>query len=180
MKRVLIGAAAVGLVAAGCLALPHHTSAAETHSDCIQFDSNGNFSGLTPNCSETIHGPVGPLPPMSGVDPCNGQTGTLYLSVAQAVYHITVNGASDAWDTGTTTGTLTFVPDDSSQPSGSGKFTNWFGDEFNRQNVVQPDTFGVEIHFSNGQTATMHVASNIVLTPTGAVISVNHVQANCN
>lgn len=180
MKRLAIGAVVAGLVAAAAVALPRYASAAETHTNCIQFDQYGNFIGLTSNCSETIHGVSGPPPAFPAVNPCNGDTGTLYLNIAESVYHITVNGAGDAWDTGTSTGTALFAPDNGADPSGSGTFTNWFGDEFNAQNSVQPSTFSVVIHLSDGATATVHMISNTVFTPNGAEVTVNEQQADCS
>ena len=178
VRRLALSAITAGLMAAGGMVLPWHTAAAETHTNCIQFDPSGSVT-LTPDCSETIHGVLGPpQPPLEVINPCNGDTGALSLDIAQAVYHITVNGAGDAWDTGTTIGTAVFTDD--AGPSGSGHFTNWFGDEFNAQNMVQPSTFSVVIHLSTGQTATFHMASNTVFTPNGAEITVNQQNAGCS
>lgn len=177
MKRLAIGALTAGLLVGAVVALPRHVSAAESHSGCIGFDTYGNLI-LTPNCSETMHG--GQDLSIPTTNPCNGGSGTLDLSITEAVYHITVNGAGDAWDTGTETGTGVFTPDDGADPGGSGKFSTWFGDEFNMQNVVQPATFSVVVHLSNGQTATFHMASNTVFTPGGATITVNQLRAGCS
>jgi hypothetical protein len=120
VRRLALSAITAGLMAAGGMVLPWHTAAAETHTNCIQFDPSGSVT-LTPDCSETIHGVLGPpQPPLEVINPCNGDTGALSLDIAQAVYHITVNGAGDAWDTGTTTGTAVFTDDAGS--SGSGTF----------------------------------------------------------
>lgn len=164
------------LVVACCVAAtisaPGLAGAAETHTNCITFDGGGNVIGLTPNCSQTVS-QQGGVPPQSKpvVNPCTGDTGIVTLLVTHQIYHINVDGAGDGWDTGTMNTSVSFVPDDSSKPSGSGSSTAWFGDSFNAQNTVQTFTARVAVHFSNGQTAIMHEVGHFALTPGGATFT---------
>jgi len=169
-----IGSAAGLVSAAG-------TAAAETHSNCIQFDQDGNVIGLTPNCSQTVVQTGGPTQSSPGVNPCDPtDTGTVTIAISRQVYHINVDGAGDAWDTGTATGTVSFVPDVTTDVSGTGKFTNWFGDEFNANNLVQSSTFNLAVHLSNGQTATMHEVVHVTMTPSGAAMSFDKPTGSCS
>jgi hypothetical protein len=176
VKRLLFLGLILGL--AGVVAAPLAT--AETHSNCIQFDSSGNVIGLTPNCTQTISQQGGTPMSFAGANPCTGDTGTVTLLFTHQVYHINVNGASDAWDTGTSNGTASFVPDDSSKPSGQGTWTNWFGDSFNAQNFVQHFTMNFDIHLSNGQTATFHENGHVSFTPNGPAVSFDKTSATCS
>ena len=150
--------------------------AAETHTNCIIFDASGNMIGLTPNCTQTMVQAGGDPQSMPVHNPCTGDAGILTQTPNRQVFHITVNGASDAWDTGTMNGTATFAPTDPSAPSGSGKFATWFGDEFNAQNTVQHFTSNIELHLSNGQTVKAHIQAQFTMTPSGAVVVNNMVK----
>jgi hypothetical protein len=66
------------------------------------------------------------------VNPCSGATGTSTMHINNAVFHLTVN-ANGFWATSTSQGTFSFTPHDPSQPSYFGRFTEWFGDNGNRQ-----------------------------------------------
>jgi hypothetical protein len=145
---------AVGAIA-GATSDRHAAAAAETHSNCIQFDQNGNFVGVTPNCTMTISMNGGQPESFPSVNPCTGDTGTIDIAISHQVYHINVNGAGDAWDSGTQSGTVSWTPDDASAPSGAGSMASWFGDSFNAQNMEQSFTFHASIHLSNGQTISM-------------------------
>ena len=174
--RIAIGVtalAASGLIVTGST----HAFAAETHSGCISFDSTGNITGLTPNCSQTVHVVSRPNS-MPAIDPCTGGTGVVTLNDAHDVFHVTINGASDGWLTGTDTGTAAFVGD-AGGPTGSGTWTAWFGSEFNRNNMVMHGTFSLRLTLSDGTHVTVHDNSQLVLTPGGAGISFNHPVAIC-
>jgi hypothetical protein len=59
---------------------------------------------------------------------CNTPPGTVTLTY-NAVFHFTIHPDGSTYsDTGTQAGTFTFVPTDSTQPSASGNFSDWFGD----------------------------------------------------
>lgn len=145
-------------------------NAAETHSNCIVFDTSGNPVSFTPNCTQTMTSVGGDPQTMPVVNPCTGDPGILTQTPGRSVYHITVNGAGDAWDTGTTQGTVTFTPTDPSAPTAAGPFATWFGDELNAQNMVQHFTFDATLHVSNGQTVKAHIQAQMTFTPNGPVV----------
>jgi hypothetical protein len=176
MKRVILLTLVVGIAAAAT----GNASAAETHSNCIQFDGNGNVIGLTPNCTQTVSQKGGTPMQMPTVDPCTGETGVLTLAISHQIYHINVNGADDAWDTGTMNGMATFAPDDGTGPTAQGSWVNWFGDSFNAKNLVQHFTFNLALQLSNGQKVTFHETAHMSFTPNGPAVSFDKVAASCS
>ena len=86
-------------------------------------------------------------------NPCTGASGTLTQIADNAVAHITIltsgPGAGTFWATFTATGTASFVPDDPSQPSYTGKFTIWDGENGNLKNQVA--TFTGTFHHRHGR-----------------------------
>src|SRR6266571_2172785 len=81
------------------------------------------------------------------VNPCSGATGTFTQHINNAIFHLTIN-ENGFWATETAEGTVSFVPDDSSQPSYSGHFTEWDGDNGNRQNGTGTMTFNINLRGS--------------------------------
>lgn len=171
--RPVLAALVVASVGAGAYvgAAPMAASAAETHTNCATFDNNGNLISVVPNCTETISQQGGQPQSMPGVDPCTGDTGTLTMNFTHQVFHLTVNGASDVWNTGTQNGTVTFTPDNSSAPSGSGSWEAWFGASLNKQNAVLHDTLNTVIHLTTGQTATFHMIDHMNFAGTGTIVT---------
>jgi hypothetical protein len=153
---------------------------AETHTNCATFDNNGNILSLTPNCSQTVHAPS---PPFSfpAQNPCTGDTGTVNFTDTHSVFHINVNGAGDAWFTGTDGGPASFVPDSSSALTGSGTWTSWFGSSLNNKSAVFHSTFNLTVHFPNGTTVSMHDTMHETITANGVVFSFDKptFSANC-
>lgn len=173
MKRLALLGLVVGFSAvAGVASGAHRVVAAETHTDCITFDSSGNVIGITPSCSMTVSQRGGDSQSFPGVDPCTGDTGTLTASVTHQIYHINVDGGGEAWDTGTMSGTLSFTPDDASAPSGSGPYANWFGDSFNERNMEQTFTFAAHLSLSNGQSVTVHEVGHVTFAATDPITPV--------
>ena len=60
------------------------------------------------------------------VNPCTGAAGTVTITF-NAIFHITEDPQGGFHVTGTQTGTFTFIPNDASEPSYTGRFTTWFG-----------------------------------------------------
>lgn len=158
MNRLAI--LAVVFSSALALAAPLPAAAAETHSNCVTFDSNGNIVSVVPNCTETMnaHGLSFSFP---SANPCTNAPGVLSFSNLNEVMHITVNGAADIWATGTQEANLAFTPLDTSQPSFSGHFASWFGVSLNRTNAVIHDIFNATATASNGSTITAHMIDHI-------------------
>lgn len=155
--------------ASAAVAVPITAGAAETHMDCATFDDQGNVLTAVPNCSETITTGAQPAQTMPSLNPCNGDTGTVTITVERSVFHVNVNGARDLWVTGTSTGTITFTPDDSSEPSASGRTTSWFGGSLNNRNAAFTDTFSATLRTSDGNNVVVRGVDHTTITGTGAI-----------
>ncbi len=107
-------------------------------------------------------------------NPCTGALGTLTLTWS-GVFHVTEltsgQGAGTFWATGTQAGTLSWVPNDSSQPSYTGHFANWFGDNNNLHNGSETSTFNVAIKGTDGSSYTIHEVVHMSVSATGVSIS---------
>jgi hypothetical protein len=117
-------------------------------------------------------------PPGSGNgNPCSGADGTLTL-----VYNDHFNGVinkNGSWFTGTLTGTFSFVPVDPSQPSYTGRFTTWFGDENNKQNGVEHSTLNIHHGVgSDGSILRVHDNAQATMNANG-VITVSFDKFRC-
>jgi hypothetical protein len=178
--RPLMGLAVTAFVGLGTYGVATAPSAfAETHSNCVSFDSSGNITGVTPNCSETFHSPSGSSS-NPGADPCNPtDTGTITMNNTQDVFHVTVNGAGDVWLTNTDSGTVSFVPDDSTMAGGSGHWTAWFGGSLNRNSAVLHSTFNIAVHLSDGTTLTSHETVHMSMSASGVQISFDKLVLTC-
>jgi hypothetical protein len=95
--------------------------------------------------------------------------GTLTTS-GRSIFHITyfTNPSDDEyWVTGTMTGTITFVPYDPTQPSYSGRFTTWFGDNLNEKNATSTFTFSARLTGTDGSVVTDHEVGHYTVSATG-------------
>jgi len=104
------------------------------------------------------------------VNPCSGTPGTLTLTY-NAVFHVTTLENGTYWATFTQTGAFSFVPFDSSQPSYTGHFTVWDGDNWNNRNTTETVTFMVRGTGSDGSTLTFHEVEHISSSASGATLS---------
>ena len=92
------------------------------------------------------------------------------------VFHVTAAGiAGDQFIppyhvTGTFTGTFEAVPEDSSFPTFTGHFTQWFGENFNTKNHVGTFTFTVIGRGSDGSRLRFHETAHFLVTPHGVVL----------
>jgi hypothetical protein len=172
MRRLLWPAAAAAMLAgfAGVGVTSTHASAAETHVNCVAFDSNGNPipSSVVPNCTATqvLKNQTMSFP---SANPCNGAPGMLTLAFTNEIFHETVNGAGDIWLTSTDTGAVSFVPLDPSQPSYFGHTVGWFGTSLNKNNAVFHDTQNSTLTGTDGSTITMHLVDHLSFNANGAV-----------
>ena len=104
------------------------------------------------------------------VNPCTGAPGTLTLTY-NAVFHLTTLENGTYWATFTQTGAFSFVPFDSSQPSYTGHFTVWDGDNWNNRNTTETVTFMVRGTGSDGSTLRFHEVEHISSSASGATLS---------
>jgi hypothetical protein len=105
-------------------------------------------------------------------NPCTGVSGMVSVTY-NGVFHITTLtsgiGAGTFWATGTQTGTFVFTPDDPTQPTYSGRFTTWFGDNNNLQNGSETSTFSLRGTGSDGSTLLFHDVMHASVSASGAV-----------
>ncbi len=104
------------------------------------------------------------------VNPCSGVPGTVTLTY-NAVFHVTTLENGTYWATFTQTGTFSFVPVDASQPSYTGHFTIWDGDNWNNRNTTETATFMLRGAGSDGSTLTFHEVEHISSSASGATLS---------
>ena len=104
------------------------------------------------------------------VNPCSGAPGTLTLTY-NAVFHVTTLANGTYWVTFTQTGAFSFVPFDSSQPSFTGHFTVWDGDNWNNRNTTETVTFSIHGTGSDGSTLTLHEVEHISARASGTTLS---------
>jgi hypothetical protein len=120
------------------------------------------------------------------VIPCLGEepAPATITTVESGVFHVTAAGIDDQGTpapdddtfippyhvTGTFTGTFTAVPDDPSLPTFTGHFTQWFGENVNRQNVAATFTFTIIGQGSDGSILKFHDTAHFSATPQGATL----------
>jgi hypothetical protein len=118
--------------------------------------------------TETIH--------FSGIDSraeanlCTGTPGTLTI-VFSGVIHTTDLEDGTSHVTGTTTGTVTFVPDDPSQPSFTGHLTERSGQNVNESNSTITIANNIVLHGSDGSLGKQHILFHLTVNANGTVTS---------
>ena len=101
---------------------------------------------------------------------CSGASGTLTI-VFSGVVHTTDLEYGTVHMTGTTTGTVTFVPDDPSQPSYSGHLTERFGQNVNSSNSTITIADNIVLHGSDGSLGKQHILFHLTVNANGTVTS---------
>ena len=103
-------------------------------------------------------------------NPCTGVPGTLTLTF-NAVFHVTINTATGTGHfTETTTGSFVFVPDDPTQPTVTGHFASWNGENQNIQNFAATATFNLHGTGSDGSRLQGHFLAHISVSATDMTI----------
>ena len=95
---------------------------------------------------------------------CSGAPGTLTI-VFSGVVHTTARGDGTLQMTGTTTGPVTFVPDDPSQPSYTGHLTERFGGDVNTITIAD----NIVLHGSDGSLGKLHILFHLTENANGTV-----------
>jgi type 1 fimbria pilin len=95
---------------------------------------------------------------------CSGAPGTLTI-VFSGVVHTTDLGDDTLHMTGTTTGTVTFVPDDPSQPSYTGHLTERSGEGVDTITGVHTMTIAnnIVLHGSDGSLGKQHILFHLTV-----------------
>ncbi len=128
------------------------------------------------NATETFH----------DVIPCLGEggVGATITTTENGVFHVTAAGIDDQGTpdpeddvfippyhvTGTFTGTFEAVPDDSSLPTFTGHFTQWFGENSNTKNFAATFTFTVIGRGSDGSVLKFHETAHFSVSAQGATL----------
>ena len=103
------------------------------------------------------------------VDPCTGATGTS-TDTAKGVTHVTALPDGSFHEHTALTDTFTFVPDDPSQPTYTGKGMFREGANLNGQNNFNATvTINVHANGSDGSRITLHVVAHVTLHADGTV-----------
>jgi hypothetical protein len=113
------------------------------------------------------------------VNPCTGDPGTVTGTAKTGVFHITTLTNDTVHATMTAQGTITFVPDDPADPSASGRFTAWFGDNMNRQNGAATSTFHAILSGSDGSRVATHEVFHISTSASGGSIEFDKPHLTC-
>ena len=112
-------------------------------------------------------------------NPCSGAPGTFTLFAESAVFHVTFN-SKGFWATFTATGTATFIPNDSSQPSYSGHFAVWDGENGNLRNGTETAIFSARLTGTDGSLVTNHEVAHISFSASGVgPISFDRARLTC-
>jgi hypothetical protein len=106
----------------------------------------------------------------ASVNPCSGAPGTLTI-VFSGVIHTTDLEDGTFHVTVTTTGTVTFVPDDPSQASFSGHLAESRSEITNRNNAIETNAENVVVHGSDGSLGKQHILIHTTVNANGTVTS---------
>ena len=147
MIRRWLLACLMGLTLSAALVAPAAASAAQTETI--------HFSGTDSRASANL---------------CSGVPGTLTI-VFSGVLHTTGLADGTSHVTGTMTGTVTFIPDDPSQPSYTGHLTEWFGENLNSSNSTSTVADNIVLHGSDGSLGMQHILMHLTVNPDGTVAS---------
>jgi len=101
------------------------------------------------------------------VNPCTGEPG-ITTQTFNDVFHGTIN-STGSWFTGTTTGSIQFVPDNPTSPTYTGHFQFWFGDENNLRNGVEHDTSNFRVTGSDGSIIAGHENAQATMNANGVI-----------
>ena len=127
--------------------------------------------------TQTVHDRTETSP---SANPCTGVPGTLTLTF-NAVFHVTINTTSGTGHmTETAAGSLVFVPDDPTQPTVTGHFASWDGENRNIQNFAATGTFNFHGTGSDGSHVGGHFLFHFSVSATGVTIQFFKMEMTCS
>jgi hypothetical protein len=118
--------------------------------------------------TQTIHFPH--TESRAVLNPCSGAPGTLTIMLS-VVMHTTDLGDGTVHRTTTTTGTVTFVPNDPSQASFSGHLAESDSEITNPRNAIETNAENVIVHGSDGSLGKQHILVHHTVNANGTVTS---------
>jgi hypothetical protein len=105
--------------------------------------------------------------------PCTNEPGTVTLTY-NGIFHATEltsgQGAGTFWATGTMTGDFVIEPNDATQPSYTGHFATWFGDNNNLHNGTETSILSVHGTGSDGSTLRFHDVAHLSVSASGMTV----------
>ena len=112
------------------------------------------------------------------VNPCTGDPATIQLTY-NGVFHESTGADGSVHVTGTQTGTIVLTPLDPTLPTYTGRFTVWFGDNFNSSGTVGFwFTLRVKATGSDGSQLVFNLVEQFHISATGEV-TVEFSKLNC-
>jgi hypothetical protein len=118
--------------------------------------------------TETIHSSG--TESMPDVNPCSGATGTRTTDF-QVVFHSTALDNGTFHITGTLTGTISFVPNDPSQPTYTGKLLERLSENVNSRNFTHTEILNVILEGSDGSRLKEQLVVHFTVNANGTVTS---------
>ena len=109
-------------------------------------------------------------------NPCTGDLGTV-TTTSNGVIHMSADATGGTHVTGTMTGTFEFVPNDTSLPSYTGRFTNWFGGNVGANGEGFWSTFSLTGYGSDG--SVIHFNGNTQFHLSNGEVHVEFSLTNC-
>lgn len=104
------------------------------------------------------------------ISPCSGALGTLTIALS-GVLHATDLQDGTVHSTVITTGTVTFAPDDPSQPSFAGHLAESQSDQINSRNAITTNAENVVVHGSDGSLGKQHILIHHTVNADGTMTS---------
>jgi hypothetical protein len=159
MKRLAIVALGISVAAIGGMSPPH-----------VHAEGSGVVS-----YTQNFHHQTDAF---ASVNPCTGVPGTL-TETFNGVVHVTTFADGPYEVTFIETGTISFVPDDSTQPSYSGKLNQSGNQHLTQQTAVGTVTLHFRVLGTDGSIVTQHEVQHLTVTPTGVSVSFDRPQLTC-
>jgi hypothetical protein len=106
----------------------------------------------------------------AAVNPCSGAPGTLTIALS-GVLHTTELDDGAIHSTVTTTGTVTFIPDDPSQASFAGHLAESDAQHTNSRNATATNAEAVIVHGSDGSLGQQRILTHHTVNANGTVTS---------
>ncbi len=112
-------------------------------------------------------------------NPCTGAMGTV-VDVYDIHFHVTTLPDGTVNETGHDTASVTFTPDDPTQPAYEGHETYAFSQHSSDQHFVTTTTFHIRMKGTDGSFLTLRETAHLTFAPTGAQTSFDKPTISCS
>lgn len=130
-------------------------------------------SAAASSTTDTVKGVTETFPT---VNPCTADPGMVTVTY-NGVFHTSIDAMGGTHLTGTLTGTFEFAPTDASQPSFTGRFTQWFGGNIGANGQGFWNTFSLSGRGSDG--SVIHFNGVMQFHVSNGVVHVDFILENC-